>query len=149
MHMSEPHFVGINEAARLTGKNKATISRDTKTGKLTATTNDTGAKRYQVAELERVYGTLRSPTTGYAPVDNHRTQPQETTNDTSALTEVVKAKDEMIALLKDQVDDLKRERDNWRDQAQRALPAPVDTTPATSKTNQRKGWWLFGRKATA
>jgi len=153
--MSEPHLVGINEAARLTGKNKATISRDTKSGKVSATVNEAGQKRYMVAELERFYGTLRSPGTGYAPVDNHQNQPARNTSDTSVIPEVVKAKDEVIELLKGQVEDLKRDRDNWREQALRALPAPADTTPApvtepvTTTPPVKRGFWPFRRRVTA
>jgi hypothetical protein len=147
--MNEPHLVGINEAARLTGKNKATISRDTKSGKLSATVSDSGSKRYQVAELERVYGTLRNPDTGYAPPDNHRNQPDELTSATSVIPEVVKAKDEVIAVLREQVEDLKRDRDNWRDQALRALPAPAETSAAPVRAPaQKRGIWPFRRTVT-
>lgn len=163
--MSEPHLVGINEAARLTGKNKATISRDTKSGKLSATSSDTGSKRYQVAELERVYGKLRNPDTGYAPGADHRNQPEEKTSETILLPEVLKAKDQVIELLQKQVEDLRHERDNWREtanQALRALPAPapapaetiVSTTPApvqapVTAPPEKRGFWSFLRKASA
>jgi hypothetical protein len=151
--MSEPHLVGINEAARLTGKNKATISRDTKSGKLSSTQDNNGAKRYQVGELERVYGTLRNPDTGYAPGANHQSEPPEKTSDTTLLPEVLKAKDDVIELLKSQVDDLRRDRDNWREQANqalRALPAPAETTPApVTEPPKKRGFWPLGRKATA
>ena len=146
--MNEPHLVGINEAARLTGKNKATISRDTKSGRLSSIMNDDGKmRRYQVSELERVYGTLRSPDTGYAPVANHQSQPVKETSATSALPEVVKAKDEVISLLKEQVEDLRKERDNWREQALRVLPAPTETMSAPDIKPEKRGFWPFKRKA--
>ena len=70
--MNEPHIVGINDAARLTGKNKATISRDTTLGRISASVNEAGHKRYMVAELERYYGKLRTPDTSAAPGKNHQ-----------------------------------------------------------------------------
>ncbi|MGH7867036.1 MAG: hypothetical protein ACREP9_05220 [Candidatus Dormibacteraceae bacterium] len=144
--MSEPHQVGINLAARLTGKNKATISRDTKSGKLSATVREDGSKSYQVVELERVYGKLRNPDTSDEPGVNHRNEPADITSVTSVFPEVVKAKDEVIDILKQQVEDLKRDRDNWREQALRILPAPVKEPPAPP---QKTPWWSFTRKAKA
>lgn len=167
--MNEPHIVGINDAARLTGKNKATISRDTTLGRISATINEAGHKRYMVAELERYYGQLRTPDTSATPGKNHRNQPAPAPADTGVITEVVKAKDEVIELLKSQVEDLRRERDNWREQAIRALPAPVATTPApgvepgdnhrnqpplnptetANTTKPKRGLWPFRRRVTA
>ena len=155
--MNESYLVGINTASKLTGKNKATISRDSKAGKLSSTTNEAGHKRYQVAELERVYGRLRNPDdTSDAPGANHRNQPPISTTDTSLVTEVVKAKDELIEALKNQIEDLRKDRDSWKVQAQRMLPAPADTTTApvtepvtTSAAPVKRGLWPFRRRVTA
>lgn len=147
--MNEPYLVGINEAARLTGKNKATISRDTKSGRLSSVMNEDGKmRRYQVSELERVYGTLRNPDTGYAPGANHQNEPVKETDVTTVFPEVVKAKDEVILLLKEQVEDLRRDRDNWREQALRILPAPAETTIAPDIKTEKRGFWPFRRKAS-
>lgn len=152
--MSHAHLVGINEASRLTGKNKATIAQANKAGKLAAVVDDNGRKRYDVSELERVYGTLRSPNTGYAPVETHRNQPAPTT-DATGFSEVIKAKDELIETLRLQVQDLMLDRDHWRDHA-KALPAPTNhTTPApvdqpspTTPAPVKRGFWPFRKRVT-
>jgi ABC-type transporter Mla subunit MlaD len=52
--------IGLAEAARLTGKNQSTIHRAMKTGRLSYTVNETGERRIDVAELERVFGIAAS-----------------------------------------------------------------------------------------
>lgn len=48
-------IVSISEAARLTGKTRATIHRHINTGKLSKTKNDTGSIGIDTSELIRVY----------------------------------------------------------------------------------------------
>lgn len=52
--------IGLAEAARLTGKNRSTLHRAMKTGRLSYTVNDAGQRQIDVAELQRVFD-LRSP----------------------------------------------------------------------------------------
>src|SRR3954451_2693652 len=54
-------LINVRSAARLTGKDRSTIIRAIEEGRLSATRDD--RKRYLIdpAELERVYGALRSP----------------------------------------------------------------------------------------
>ncbi|MFO6494521.1 helix-turn-helix domain-containing protein [Hafnia alvei] len=57
-------LVSVTEAARLTGKNRATIHRYIKQGKLSQSTDATGAKKVETSELLRVFGTISaSPAT--------------------------------------------------------------------------------------
>ena len=75
------------------------------------------------------------------------------TADTGQLAQLeseIKALRDMSALLREQlhetrdtVDDLRRDRDAWRQQAQQlALPKPVTETPAQQ---QRRRWWPWRR----
>jgi len=48
-------IVSISEAARLTGKTRATIHRHINTGKLSKTKDDTGMAGVDISELIRVY----------------------------------------------------------------------------------------------
>lgn len=50
--------VGIVEAARLAGKDRKTIYRDIKSGRLSATIGPSGTRQVDTAELMRVYGDL-------------------------------------------------------------------------------------------
>jgi hypothetical protein len=47
-------LIGLNEAARLSGRNRSTLHRAMKDGRLSYTLDDAGERRIDVAELERV-----------------------------------------------------------------------------------------------
>ena len=49
------------QAAELTGKNRTTIWRACKAGRLSAARSDDGDFLIEPVELERVYGSLRAP----------------------------------------------------------------------------------------
>jgi len=49
-------LVGLSDAAKLTGRNQTTIHRAMKTGRLCYTADETGARRIDTAELDRVFG---------------------------------------------------------------------------------------------
>src|SRR3954451_10938488 len=53
--------VGLNEAARLTGKDASTITRAGQPGRLSFTKDESGNRMFDLAELGRVYGPLRKP----------------------------------------------------------------------------------------
>ena len=53
--------VGLNEAARLAGKDQSTITRAYQAGRLSFTKDARGNPMFDPAELERVYGPLRPP----------------------------------------------------------------------------------------
>jgi len=52
-----------NAAARAAGVSRWTLWRDVKDGKLSCTTDGRGRRRFDAAELERVYGRLNPPET--------------------------------------------------------------------------------------
>lgn len=54
-------FIGLTEAAALTGKSPSTLTRAAKKGRLSATQDAQGRTVYDVSELERVYGPLNTP----------------------------------------------------------------------------------------
>ena len=47
--------IGLSEAARLTGRNQSTIHRAMKAGRLSYTVDETGERRIDTAELDRVF----------------------------------------------------------------------------------------------
>ena len=53
--------VGLNEAARLTGKDASTITRAGQAGRLSFSKDESGNRMFDLAELGRVYGPLRKP----------------------------------------------------------------------------------------
>lgn len=52
-------IVSISEASRLTGKTRATIHRHINAGKLSKVINDAGGYGIDIAELIRVYGSIK------------------------------------------------------------------------------------------
>jgi hypothetical protein len=132
--MGETMQVGITEAAKITRKNKSVIWRDTKAGKISATQDGKGQRVYNVAELERVYGRIYSHEelatleTGSGVVASNETQPSIEAEKLAVKLEFTERE---LNLLKDQLDEIKQDRDHWRNTAQtvlRALPAPVAAT---------------------
>jgi hypothetical protein len=127
--------VGINQAAKITRKNKSVIWRDEKAGKLSSKANGKGHKVYDIAELERVYGQIYDPAqdetaeTVAGKVASDQTQP-----DIEAVKLALKLEfiERELSLIKDQLTEIKTDRDHWRNQAEtalRALPPPAVTAP--------------------
>jgi hypothetical protein len=108
--------VGLTDAAKLTGKDNSTITRAANKGRLSFTTDASGNRLFDVAELERVFGPLKSPDEEEpiaAAPDNGRLL---ATVERAHETEVLLLK-EHIRLLQAQVDDLKADRERWQQQA--------------------------------
>jgi hypothetical protein len=49
-------LVGVGQAARLSGKNRSTLHRAMKDGRLSFSLDETGERRIDTSELERVFG---------------------------------------------------------------------------------------------
>jgi excisionase family DNA binding protein len=127
----------LGQAAKVTGLGKTTLTRAIKRGHLSATRRD-GSYAIDPSELSRVYKvtpeTVETVTaTGYAA---HRATPDGEVHatprdpDIHTLLAVAQAElrhlSERLEEAKASQDDLRRERDDWKDQAQRlALAAPI------------------------
>ena len=105
----------LGEAAKVTGKSKATISKAIKRGSISAAKNDKGAFEIDPAELHRVYP---------INVDNEQ-------NETPKLTQISSENEGLIRELQARLEaaqerlsdkeavitDLREDRDKWRQQA--------------------------------
>ena len=98
------------QAAELAGKNRTTIWRACKAGKLSAAKSGDGDYLIDPAELERVYGTLRAVQPDGA-LQEGAAQPDATANETSALRKEVELLRERVRDLEADKDDLRAERD--------------------------------------
>jgi excisionase family DNA binding protein len=110
----------IGEAARRTGRDRSTLRRQIKSGKLSAARDEaTGAWMIEVAELERLHPLRLEADAGATP----RPAPPDL------------ATDALVAVLQRTVDDLRGERDRLLAiiEGQRLLPAP------------RRPWWRWKR----
>jgi hypothetical protein len=116
--------LSAREAGVRVGLTKQAILKAIHKGTISAAKDESGEWRIEPAELFRVY-----PAT--ATADDNR----PATDDAAGLRREVAFRDEKIALLEGQLDDLREDRDRWREQATRLLPA---AQPA-----ERRGWWRW------
>lgn len=105
----------LGEAAKATGKSKATISKALKSGKISGSKGDDGAYRIDAAELHRVYPPTveseREETPKETAVNGHQNAlVKELEARLEAARERLADKEQVIA-------DLREDRDKWRQQA--------------------------------
>lgn len=106
---------------------KATISKALKSGRLSYVSKSTAGYEIDPAELFRVF-----PPKPLLTVDSERSETPVKTGE----SDVSRVE---LQLLRERVEDLQRDRDAWRDQAQRLALAGPEQQP-------RKGWSLFARR---
>ena len=108
----------LGEAAKATGKSKSAISQAISKGRISAEKDESGRWRIEPSELHRVYSPAISLNTRERLSDMelrdaaHRAELLEKDNHSLRDT---------IEVLKAQVEDLRSDRDAWREQAQRKL----------------------------
>jgi hypothetical protein len=123
-------MVGLSarEAAEQVGLTKQAIIKAIRKGTISAEKDVSGEWRIDPAELFRVYqATVKV-------ADNHQ-QPAAAVVDPGLQREVA-FRDEKIALLEDQLADLREDRDRWRAQAEQATRLLTDQRP----DRRRKRW---------
>jgi hypothetical protein len=122
--------LSLGQAARLAGVGKTTLARAIRAGRLSATRNETGGYSIEPCELERVFP-IRSPRI-------------ETDGTGTATVPVVQsatdaATDALVAELRAVIADLRADRDEWRNQAQRLALTPPQ--PSTTPEPKPRRWW--------
>jgi hypothetical protein len=129
-------IVSLGQAAKLAGLGKTTLTRAIKAGRLSATRRDDGGYQIDVAELERVYP-LRAPTDATGATDPatgtvvHLATGAAPPSNLAGEIEALRA---TATLMREQIVDLREDRDRWRGIAERlaiAPPAPPETPPET------------------
>ena len=143
----------LGEAAKASGKSKATISKAIKSGRLSAVRQDTGVFRIEAAELYRVY-----PVTVDGNQDRTPQTVAQTPENTPSVRELqarLEAAQERLTDRDAVIADLREDRDRWRQQAtalladQRPILQPVTELgpqPNQPVVQPPKGFWkrLFG-----
>ena len=89
--------VSLQKAVKMTGKSESTLRRDVKSGKVSAARDDRGHLKFDIAELQRAYGELKS-TGEDAPSTEQGNGKAMTGHDGSP---------QIVALLENQIQDLK------------------------------------------
>ena len=123
----------LGSAAKATGKDRATISRAIRKGKISAKKCENGQWIIDPAELHRVYPPVQQDKTNNATTDNNALLLEIATlkGQIEAVCEREKLKDEML-------EDVRKDRDHWRQQA---------TALLTDQRSHNGGFWsrLFGK----
>ena len=136
----------LGEAAKATGKSKATISKTIKSGRISANKDESGAFRIDPSELHRVY----PPTPSSEQYETPNSTPVNSTEsvEIKALQALLEAAHERLLDKEPVIEDLREDRDRWRSQATGLLSdlrtAQEKATPAPPP--EPKGFWrrIFG-----
>jgi hypothetical protein len=139
--------LSLRQAARTAGVSKSTISRAIQAGRLSASRSDDGGWSIDPAELCRVYPLTSSPVSTERPIDRpadgfagQDATPAGTPGPVrdSLFETQLDALRQLLEAERRRADELRADRDAWREQAQRLiLPTPFPP--------QLRGWWPFRR----
>ncbi len=127
----------LAEAAKATGTNKTTILRAIKSGKVSGSKDEHGTWLVEAAELHRVY----PPADQRSDARNGSTQ-QYAAPHAPAYEAQIAALRDTAELLRAQLEDVRNDRDHWRDQAQAVTRQLADTRQ--NQTATRRRWWKWG-----
>ena len=106
----------LGEAAKATGKSKATISKAIKSGRISARKDETGTFHIDPSELHRVYPPQAEI--------KHNETPSVNAGNESLIRELrarLDAANERLADKESVISDLREDRDKWRQQASTLL----------------------------
>ena len=126
-------MLSLKDAAEAVGMTKPALFKAIKSSRLSAIRNDKGEYQLDPAELFRVY-----PPPKTEPVTRN---PESLQLEIDGLRREMQQRDERINDMRAQVDDLKADRDHWRQQATALL-----THQQQPAETPRPGFWrrLFG-----
>lgn len=162
--MTQTRFT-LGEAARETGVSKATLSRDIKSGKISADKRPDGSYQIDASELFRVYSRVSEEqrATGSSGTVRNDSQPGETPNETRLLQAEVNRLREVAATLSmerdreraqfsDQIEDLRRRLDGETEERRVLTRILTDQRtqppePPTAQPTDDRGFFarLFGK----
>jgi hypothetical protein len=129
-------LVGLHEASRIVGRNRSTLHRAMKDGRLSYSRDETGERRIDVAELERVFGTRVAGGNGAAPLQSNDSQRRE-----------IEVLHRLVAEQEGSIRDLRQRLDASEDERRRltlrlAPPAPAPETIEDQPLSRRILAWL-------
>ena len=146
----------LGQAARMSRTSKTTLTRAIRAGRLSATRRDDGSYSIDEAELARVYTiNAETPATGTATGSTaHRAtgdgdpaatrvegQTIHVAIENAGLRAEVDGLRQILAQMREQLADVKDDRDGWRKQAEAAQRLLAGTTPLPAASEPRRPWW--------
>lgn len=148
--------IGLTKAAEITGKAASTITRRTKhkdaNKRLGFTLNGDGEKLYDIAELERVFGKLKTPSEDKHANENAIVRNSQNANERNNLQQQLnnanEAKNtlfqEKIDILHTQLEETRNDRDKWQEQANKLLLTyEADKKTKEQGSNNKALLWLL------
>jgi len=119
----DPKRYTLGTAAKATGKSKTTIQRAISKGKISAHKDQDGSYSIDPSELHRVFSLVTDETVSRDPnLDTSR--PHDETPELKAKIEALEA---MLAREREALDEVREDRDAWKNQATALLAAPQKT----------------------
>lgn len=116
--------VGAQRAAELTGRSKSTIQRAMNAGKLSFEIDGNGRRLIDASELDRVFGMLPQGTAnGAAQESSSQSELQRAADmlEIERLKMRVRGLEEQLEITREQLDDMRGQRDLWQKQSQQIL----------------------------
>lgn len=117
----------LGQAANATGKGKTTIQRAVKKGLISAEKTETGEYRIDPSELHRVFPIKTPVTVSRNAVWND----QRPHGDPAELAARLKGLEEMLIREREALDEVRADRDAWKQQATALLSGPP----------RKRRWW--------
>ena len=117
--------VGAQRAAELTGRSKSTVQRSMNSGKLSFEIDANGRRLIDVSELHRVFGLL--PQNGNTSSAQQETTSQSELQRAADMLEIERLKmrvrglEEQLEITREQLEDMRGQRDLWQKQSQQIL----------------------------
>lgn len=139
-------LVSVTEAARLTGKNRATIHRYIKQGKLSQVSDATNTKKVDTSELIRVFGSLIATPTTLSKSEKMQHDATPKTDQSVALLQ------QKIALLEQLLESKNKELQRQNEhidslkQAMLLIESKLPITPKPATPVPAKKSWQFWKK---
>ena len=131
-------MLSLSEAAKTAGVSRSTIWRACKAGRVSFKRNDTGEFQIDAAELHRVFPF--HATGGNSKMNHHAIGVAET--EMAILDARIAALKDMAELMRERLEDIRKDRDAWRGQAEANQRLVVDA-------RTRRGLFGWGAKRWA
>jgi len=117
--------VGAQRAADLTGRSKSTVQRAMNSGKLSFEVDGNGRRLIDVSELDRVFGLLpQGAGNGAAAQETGSQSELQRAADMLEIERLkmrVRSLEEQLEITRDQLEDMRGQRDLWQKQSQQIL----------------------------
>lgn len=117
--------VGAQRAAELTGRSKSTVQRAMNSGKLSFEIDANGRRLIDASELDRVFGLLpQGASTASAPQESSSQSELQRAADMLEIERLkmrVRGLEEQLEITREQLEDMRGQRDLWQKQSQQIL----------------------------